>query len=112
MHAGPGVCQSINPRLDALLPSQTPAQGCQMVCFQTKNPNLGKFLRAWQWKMLAYFIDTWSILRSFVMFYGYLVQFVEIWYIFPVLVFCSKKNLATLPLPPPPPRVQLVFTIR
>jgi hypothetical protein len=24
-------------------------QGCQMVCFQTKNPNLGKFLRAFEW---------------------------------------------------------------
>jgi hypothetical protein len=42
--------------------------------------------------MLVYFMDTWSNLRSFVIFYGYLV----IWYIFPVLVFCTKKNLATL----------------
>jgi hypothetical protein len=37
-----------------------------MVCFQNKNPNLGKFWRVLQWKMLAYFMDTWSILRSFV----------------------------------------------
>jgi hypothetical protein len=29
-------------------------------------------------------------------FYGHLVKFVVIWYIFPVLVFCTKKNLATL----------------
>jgi hypothetical protein len=29
-------------------------QGCQMVYFQTKNPNLGKFLRALQYKMLIY----------------------------------------------------------
>jgi hypothetical protein len=36
------------------------------------------------------------ILRSFVIFYGHFVQFVVIWYIFPVLVFCNKKNLATL----------------
>jgi hypothetical protein len=41
-------------------------QGCQMVCFQTKNQNLGKFWRVSQWKMLVYFMDTWSILRSFV----------------------------------------------
>jgi hypothetical protein len=41
-------------------------------------------------------MDTWSILRSFDIFYGHLVQFVEIWYIFPVFVFCIKKNLATL----------------
>jgi hypothetical protein len=40
-------------------------QGCQMVCFQTKNPNLGKFLRALEWKMMVYFMVTWNILRSF-----------------------------------------------
>jgi hypothetical protein len=43
-----------------------PKQGCQMVCFQTENPKLGKFWRVLQWKMLVYFMDTWS--RSFVMF--------------------------------------------
>jgi hypothetical protein len=48
-------------------------QGCQMVCFQTKNPNLGKFWRVLQSKMLVYFMDTWSILRSFVIFYRHLV---------------------------------------
>jgi hypothetical protein len=48
-------------------------QGCPMVCFQTKNPNLGKFWRVLQWKMLVYFMDTWSILRYFVIFYGHLV---------------------------------------
>jgi hypothetical protein len=32
----------------------------------------------------------------FVIFYGHLVSLVVIWYIFPVLVFCIKKNLATL----------------
>jgi hypothetical protein len=30
-------------------------QGCQMVYFQTKNPNLGTFWRALKWKMLSYF---------------------------------------------------------
>jgi hypothetical protein len=30
-------------------------------------------------------------------FYDHLVHFVLIWYIFPVLVSCTKKNLATLP---------------
>jgi hypothetical protein len=48
-------------------------QGCQMVRFQNKNPNLGKFSRALQWKMLVYCMYTWSILRSFVIFYGHLV---------------------------------------
>jgi hypothetical protein len=51
----------------------TGEQGCQMVCFQTKNPNLGKFWRVLHWKMLVYFMETWSILMSFVMFYGHLV---------------------------------------
>jgi hypothetical protein len=51
-----------------------PNQGCLMACFQTKNPkNLGKFWRVLQWKMLVYFMDTWSILLSFVIFYGHLV---------------------------------------
>jgi hypothetical protein len=30
-------------------------------------------------------------------FYGHLEYCVVIWYIFPDLVFCTKKNLATLP---------------
>jgi hypothetical protein len=34
--------------------------------FKPKNPNLGKFWRILHWKMLVYFMDTWSILRSFV----------------------------------------------
>jgi hypothetical protein len=29
-----------------------PTDGCQMVYFQAKNPNLGKFWRALDWKML------------------------------------------------------------
>jgi hypothetical protein len=36
-------------------------QGCQMVCFQTKNSNLGKFLRALDWKMFIYFMATWNL---------------------------------------------------
>jgi hypothetical protein len=52
-------------------------QGCQMVYFQ-------------------YFITIWSILRPLEIFYGHLVNFVVIWYISPVSVFCANKNLATL----------------
>jgi hypothetical protein len=36
------------------------------------------------------------ILWPFGIFCGDLVYFVMIWYIFPVLVCCSKKNLASL----------------
>jgi hypothetical protein len=40
-----------------------------------------------------HFMDMWSILRPCDIFYGH---FVVIWYIFPILVYCIKKNLATL----------------
>jgi hypothetical protein len=71
-------------------------QGCQMFCFQTKNPNLGKFWRAFDGIMLIYFRAIWDILQLFWIFYDHLVHFVLIWYLFPVLVSCTKKNLATL----------------
>jgi hypothetical protein len=54
-----------------------------MVCFQTKKPNLGKFWRVLQWKILVYFMTIWSILRPLEIFYGHLVYFVVVWYIFP-----------------------------
>jgi hypothetical protein len=38
-----------------------------------------------------------SILRLNGILCGYLVHLVVIWYIFPVLVYCTEKNLATLP---------------
>jgi hypothetical protein len=67
-----------------------------MVCFQAKNPNLGKFRRALDCKMLIYFMAIWNILRTFKI-------FMTIWYIlcsfgtlFPVLVPWTKKNLASL----------------
>jgi hypothetical protein len=57
-------------------------QGCQMVRFQTKNPNLGKFWSALYGKMLIYFMDIWNISRIFGIVYDHLAQFVFIWYIF------------------------------
>jgi hypothetical protein len=50
-------------------------QGCQMVYFQTKNPNSGKFCRFLRWKMSVYFMAIWSILRPFGIMYVYLVYF-------------------------------------
>jgi hypothetical protein len=70
-------------------------QGCQMVCFQTKKSYFGKFLRALEWKMLIYFMGISNILLTFGIFSDNLVQFVFFWYIFPVLVSCTKKNLAS-----------------
>jgi hypothetical protein len=70
-----------------------------MAFYQTKNPNLGKFSRVLQWKMLVYFMAIWctyfkAIWDIFTAIW-YIVGMV-IWYIFPVLVCCATKNLATL----------------
>jgi hypothetical protein len=46
--------------------------------------------------MLIYFMAIWKILMTFGIFYDHFVDFVLVWYIFPVLVSCTKKNLATL----------------
>jgi hypothetical protein len=53
-------------------------------------------LRAIDWKMLIYFMAIWNILSTFGEFYDHLVNFVLIWYIFPVLVSRTNKNLAIL----------------
>jgi hypothetical protein len=50
-------------------------QGCQMVYFDTKNSNLGKFWRALESKMWVYFIPIWNILLQLGKFYGNLVHF-------------------------------------
>jgi hypothetical protein len=42
-------------------------QVCQMAYFQTKNPDLGKFWRVLQWKMLVFYMAIW-------------VYFIAIWY--------------------------------
>jgi hypothetical protein len=49
-----------------------------------------------QWKMLDYFMCIWNIWQPFGISYDHLLHFVFIWYIFPILVYCTKKNLATL----------------
>jgi hypothetical protein len=71
-------------------------QSCQMVLFQTINPNLGKFWMELKWKILVYFLDIWSIFQPFGICHSHLVNVLEVWYISPVLVCCTKKNLATL----------------
>jgi hypothetical protein len=50
--------------------------------------------------MLVYFVAYWPFFRPIGIFYGKLLCFVAIWYIFPMLVCCAKKNLATLPETP------------
>jgi hypothetical protein len=53
--------------------------------------------RAFEWKILVYFIAIWNIFRPLGI--GILWpfgHFVVIWYDLPILVNCTKKNLATL----------------
>jgi hypothetical protein len=58
-----------------------------MVYFQIKHPILGKFWRAFGWKMLTYLWPFGIYFQTFV-FYDHLVHFMFIWY----------KNLASLEL--------------
>jgi hypothetical protein len=44
-----------------------------------KNPNLGKFWTALEWKMLIHPAVIWNILLPFGLFYGNLVNFVVVW---------------------------------
>jgi hypothetical protein len=64
--------------------------------FYSQNPNLCIFWRVIQWKMLVYFMAIWSILQPFGIFcfFGYILWWFRIFP--PVLVCCTKKNLATL----------------
>jgi hypothetical protein len=78
---------------------RTPPQGCQMVCFQTKNRNLGKFWMVLLWKILLYFVTTWSILQPLEIFYGHLVYFVVIWYISPRFGILDQEKSGN-PAPP------------
>jgi hypothetical protein len=61
-----------------------------MVYFRTQNPNLGKFRRELEWKMLVYFMTIWNILRPFGIFYDHLQYFIAIWYIlWPFGIVCG-----------------------
>jgi hypothetical protein len=58
--------------------------GLPEVFFQTKNPNLGKFWRALEWKMLVYFMAIWYILWPF-------GNVVLMWHFPPFWYFVSRK---------------------
>jgi hypothetical protein len=53
----------------------TSEQGCQMVYFRTKNPNLGKFWRALDWKVLIYLMANWNSLWALGIFWSILCSF-------------------------------------
>jgi hypothetical protein len=66
-----------------------------MEYFQTENSNFGKFWRVLQCKMLVYVVAIWYVLRPFGIHmlwpFGIFLSFG----IFPFLVCCNKKDLAT-----------------
>jgi hypothetical protein len=69
-------------------------QGCQMVCFKTKNEirkNLGGACNGRYW---LYILCTfWSILRPFDIFYGLLIYFVVVRYIFPLFWYIVPRQI-------------------
>jgi hypothetical protein len=77
-----------------------------MGSFQTKNPNLGKFCRALDWKMLplwpfgifdrhlGYFMTIWYIVCSFVL-------FVRFWYIVSRKIWQPCSAPSRLPIKTP-----------
>jgi hypothetical protein len=76
-----------------------------MAFFQTKNPNLGKFWRVLRCKILAFFMNIWSILPpfwyilcSFGNFYGYLVYFSQFWSVVTRTIWqpCSEAGFTRL----------------
>jgi hypothetical protein len=72
--------------------SSAAKQGCQMVSFQTKNPNLGTFLKTLDGKMFIYFMAIWNILRTFGKLYDHLVHFLSIWYTFSGFVITYQQK--------------------
>jgi hypothetical protein len=54
-------------------PFPSPYQGCQMVCFQLKKTNWGKFCMALELKMLVYYMIIWNILLPYGILHGHLV---------------------------------------
>jgi hypothetical protein len=71
-------------------------QGCQMAYFQTKIPIWINVRGSYNERWGVYFMAIWSILLQFGILCGHMVYFMVLWYIFPVLVYYTKKNLATL----------------
>jgi hypothetical protein len=90
-------CHAAGERKSVTFKKTRPTQGCQMAYFQTKNPTLGKFLKGLAMEdvglfygNLVYFATTWYNLWQSGILYSHWVHF------FTVLVYCLKKNLATL----------------
>jgi hypothetical protein len=80
------------------LPTPVPKPGVNaMINIFCDFPNLGQFWGPCNERWSYIFMDIWPILQEFGLLTGHSAYFVIIWYIFfPVLVCCTKKNLATL----------------
>jgi hypothetical protein len=81
-----------------------PIRDARWFIFRPKIFNLATFWRVLQWKMLVYCMGIWSILWTFNIFYGHLVYFVVVWYIFPRFgrLYQEKSgNPVPNPLAPP-----------
>jgi hypothetical protein len=105
------LCQekSGNPAAVKELTRQSIAFSSVVAAFQPNFPNLSELIcfafepilkiPIWVnfWRILQRNImSIWSILKLFGIFYGFLVNFMVIWYIFSFLVCCIKKNMASL----------------
>jgi hypothetical protein len=82
------------------------AQGCQMVYFKTKNPNLGTFWRVLQWKMLVYLMPLGQFschlmiyCMNFGIICGNLGYFPPFWYTVPRKIWqpCCRDQGLTFP---------------
>jgi hypothetical protein len=87
------VCGTAGAALYRSVQTRPEGQGCQMAYFQTKNPNLGKFLRICNGKMLVYYEAIWSVFRPFVVFCGRSVYFMAIWYVIPREIWQPVRRL-------------------
>jgi hypothetical protein len=76
--AGVPVCIFYGLETRAELPRYSVLQGCQMVYFLTKNPNLGNFWRALNWKRSIYCMAIWNLILAICILYGIFSPF---WYI-------------------------------
>jgi hypothetical protein len=83
------TCKSVPRNPVPVFKNAASKQGCQMVYFQTKNPNLGKFCRALEWKMSVYFLAIGNILRPMGIVYGHWVILRLFGIFFTVLVHCQ-----------------------
>jgi hypothetical protein len=65
------------------------SQGCQMVYFQTQNPNLDTFWRSLEWNVFLYFMVIWNILWPLGVIYGIVCGH---WYVVPILVLLGREK--------------------